>query len=892
MSQLRPIEWTEDRGFTAAEQFRKRNDPYDIKDKELILHVALMLERLRFQRVHYKCKGPSPEFMVERSLLQGPKFTNDWASGWKQGRFTWADVDRLDPVLDEVIEVEFNSYNETYCPFFFIFWKDSVDDYLAMFQGVPRSDNDSLQQLEDEVAAMSESLLPDGVFETPDEVIWAPSSSNGFENAERSRPEWEIEFDDPSGDYISDHLQYLRGQAMKRPSEVRDIGTMTPQSIRLHRKIMYPMQKACRRIPGCVYGRDQQYIKKRVEEIGSSNYFFFMRDYTKSGMTMPLKVREAIIKGFYRRDPKLAEKYCFAFRRQILFYKDGDDIKRASPDTGSPLGMFVEGFTLMQYAVDRIIQRTLGFKVDFCATNDDMIVGHRNEERLREYCNHDTFFQTDLGMLVKASKSGLSHNRFFFCEEYWDMEYIMSKEVLTSLALIGAKYSINVVHAKELVNSILLSLPYWSDIVRTAVREVITSFDYEFSEQEHQWPYLFGGWWPTYRDGLDSSIEWRNGDFIADAAYWACREQVKKCKELREGPSLAYSRKKQIRLLQVPENQSDYLSLIPLFGTKGALQDYYSLMSRRPLDLQRYYKRLWICRQSKFTRIINGKDEAPDITSGYLRRHPNSVIILGLSGLKVRPKIETIYRPMIGLTLSSGDARLSCLAQLGYISFPDLKKTSKTEKALHRLGMTSELAYQKINIPSGGCSSFLMSNELRGLDDFQNRTNLAICTIDDDDIQMQSTERWTWVPDLPFQWVLRCDTYSRLLKGAYLSKDTGPFWERFIQKKHSVAEPWGYEDPVPEQIVYETSTWEEEFIDQVRSLLDCDALQIKAKLVPLSSTENRSVIKTDFGVAVASNDSNLYSIGEGSYIDPNSISISMWDRESGSEDEIGDWFGG
>jgi hypothetical protein len=892
-SQLRPIKWTEDLGFTSAAQFAKNFDVSAIANEDVRAHAALMLERMTFQKTHYKCNGPSPNWMVEQSLLQGPAFTDAWASAWKEGRFKWTECERMDPVEKKSLEIEFSSYNETYPPFFFIFWEEDSDSYEYMFRPEPYSDPESLEQLEEEIAQMSEDLIStEDLQEVPDEIVYNPVSSNGFEAAERSRPEWEIEFDFPNSDGVADHLEFLRGTARKRPSETREIGTMTPQSMRLHRKIMFPMQKACRRIGGCVYGRDQQFIKSKVAELGERNNWFYMRDYAKSGMTIPHKVRDAILRGFYRRVPALAKKYTFAFQKQVLYFMSDDKSVRATtPTVGMPLGMFVEGFTLLQYAVDRIISRTLGYKVDFSATNDDMIVGSRSEHRMREYVLHDMHFQTDLGMVVKATKSGLCHNRFFFCEEYWDYDHIMSKEVLGCLSLLGAKYAINVVHAKELVYSILLSFPVHSPQVKKAILEVQTCYETEFSEQEVHWPYLFGGWVPHIENGLDTSIEWRNGDAYADAAYWACREKPAKSSKLSEKPTLAYGRKKNILLKKIPENVSDYMSLIPLFGTKGALQDYYTLLSRKPVSLKRHYRSLWLARQRKFKAINDGKCEPRDVTDAYLRRHPTSKITKDLLGLVARPAIGVIDNPKFGSKLSSGDAWLSCMSQLGFIEFPDALKSSKTEQLLHSQGFTKELEYKKLNVPAAGCSTFLLKNHCRGLDEFQARTGLAIERIDSEDLPYDTTKQWVWAPDLPLQWIIRCKRYSRPYPDFEFSEKTGLWWTAFVQNKHSTIDSWGeHQEPEVEEPP-DTSSFEEIVTDYLANMLDGASISIKAKMVPLARDKSGDTNDLVPGAYIALGEEQYVQMGEGNFIPVSSAEgSSFWDAKSSDEESIGDWF--
>jgi hypothetical protein len=840
-SQLRPIKWDKERGYQAAEEFLKHYDPSRLTWEEIRVHVALMLERLRFQRDHYKCTGPTPERMVELSLLKGPEFTAEWASAWKEGRFNWAGTERVEPVIDEKRGCEFVSYNSTYTPFFFIFWEEDVEDYLHMFQGKPYLDAETLIDLEHTVAELSEELLPSGNFSVPDEVTWQPVSTNAYDSyGEKTRPEWEIEYDNPKDDYIADHLLFVRGMARKRPSETRDIGTMAPPSRRMHRRIMYPLQQACQKIKGCVYGKDITYIRKVVRDAGESCRYFFMRDYTKSGMTMPTEVRMAILRGFYRRSPELAEKYCKAFSNLVMHLKQPDGVTHSRvPDTGTPLGMFVEGFTLLQYAIDRMVRSSLNGKFVFNATNDDMFTGCNNLELLETYVFRDLDINRDLGMRVKASKSGISTDRFFYCEEYWDGEQLMSKECLVSMAVIGAKYALNIVHAKELVNSTLLALAYISDTVRLAVRTVISSYGHEFTESESSWPYLFGGWWPQYRDGLDSSIEWRNGDALADIAYWACREEPKKRNKLQEKPALAYARLKGMTLIRRPEIHVHHTSLIPFFGTKGALTDYFSLISRKPAVMRRYYQAKYIARQRYFIRALEGKQDTPSVVYGYLRRHPNSVILPGMAGVRYCKADTWVHKPKIGLASSNTDLVLRLWSDLGYIDCPNLSPCSNAVKRLTKIGITEELKYQSLALSNDhGISCILLSKEYRGLLEFQRKYGLTILQVDDDDRPLELSKHWTYLPRMPLMLFDRIGRLGRPLGPKYeLCLETSHLWERIVQGIPGAID-W---DAMQSQDIEEETKvdpfetrFEENYLDTLRLLLDMANVEIKAKIAPLS----------------------------------------------------------
>lgn len=891
MSQLRPIEWDDNRGPLAADEFHKTGDPYSLEWEEVRPHVALMLERLTFQKKHYNVQGPSPKKMVEDSLALGPHFTAQWAKKWKQGRFDWARVERVDVDLEDRDTMEFPSYDRVYAPYFFIFWKEECDDWKYMFMGKPDADVELLKELEDEVARLSLKYLPSGDFSVPDEVVWRPSSSNAFDGESVTEPEWVMEFDHPESDVMTDRLEFCRGFAMKRPSETRDIGTLTPASLRLHREIMFPLQMACRNIKGCVYGRDQSYIRKTVEELGSSNRWFYMRDYTKSGMTVPHHVIRAVFLGFYRRKPELGEKAAKAFERQVLHIKIGEEMVAKHPDTGSPLGMFVEGFTLLQYAMHNLTMSGLHGKIDFNATNDDMVACSMNEESIREYTTRDVILQQDLGMDMKVSKSGISELRFFYCEEYWDGDYIMEKDSLCTLALIGCKYAINIVHAKELANSILMSFAPWSPMVKVAMHVVISAYEVEFDEREKTWPYLFGGWWPCYRDGLDTSIEWREGDFYADAAYWACREHARKRTKLRVDPPLAYGRKKHILLLEEPPSLQDWISLVPLFGTKSTLQDYYSLITRNPRNLKKKYVDCYIQRQSKFIRITRGSEEMPSVPLGYIQRHPNTVIIKGLEGVQYTKEGFLYSKPILGSNLTSSALWLHGLRNSGYIDMggPAIK-FSKSEIKMHKMGLTRQLEYEQLPVAKGGVPLFAMNNYVKGLEDFYARTHLYVKSFSPDDEQVTQTKYWEWMPGIPFVYILRIMTYAgKIPNTPEFNEDTASWWHNACKSAfRAPPEDEGFhEDEFAEDPEFELR-----FRDILAGLFTNATLEIRAKFAA-KTIDKQLVLDGNYTRAIPmAGESGVIKVAEGSFIDPSAPEAkSIWD-DSGSDFEEPDWMFG
>jgi len=706
----------------------------------------------------------------------------------------------------------------------------------------PPTDPEMIAELEGIISSYSEKYLPSGDFSAPDSFVWAPTSSNAF-TGDSHKPEWEIEYDDPFTDDIDNTLVFSRGVAMKRPSEVRDIGLMTPQSMRLHRTMMYPMQVVARKIPDCVYGRDQEFIRRECVHIGESGHYFFMRDYVKSGMTIHHDVVCAVIRGFFSRDPQKADYYQKVVRRSRVHMKDEDGSWSSFfPKTGFPLGMFVEGYTLLQYAMNQMVSSRVGKRPRrFNGNNDDMIASFLTLDDATEYFNTDVALQSDLGLSVKGSKTGISVDKFIYAEEYWDGSNLLLKDMLFSMSIIGARFAINVVHAKELVNSILMSCQPFVPKVKIAVRYAQEAYNVEFSEQEYNWPYLFGGWWPCFEEGLDSSIKWRTGDSIADCAYWASRVRIGMNKELKTVGTLAYGRKRNLRLTEIPTDPEDLKALKPLFGSKRCLKEYYNLISRAPREIKRKYTQLFIRRRERFNSYLTGKADCPPVVPGWLRRHPNSIIIKSMEGVKYSKRGFLMKQPILGITINDTKSRLGAMMARGLLTTDKPFPLSKSEKSLHALGITKELAVPFVPIAEGGLPMSHLQFHLRGLVPFYMEHGLFVKTIDDSDEQFNYTKHWEYCP-LPLVWLLRCESVVRQRpQFPHISSDSATWWFKMVAK----ADIGAFEDlinwdKIPDTIELIPEEPTDPFAEYVRTLIDAVKIpEFKAKVVNLESAFNR-----------------------------------------------------
>jgi hypothetical protein len=693
------------------------------------------------------------------------------------------------------------SYDKMYSPFFFIFWEEDCDDWRYMFGGKPHVDLEMLERLRNKCTTIGSNLFRDADFLNDPISENRPVASNGFDGYESTSAEWSLEYDDPVFDDFSPYMIAKRSIARKRPSEVRDIGILTPGSMRSHRRFMRPLQRLCTRLPNCPHGRDQAYIKALVTHFGMNYDYFYMRDYTKSGMTVPHEVIKAVFEGLYIDQPELCKLACDFYDKGVVMVDYQGTPTFRHPDTGVPLGLWVEGYTILQYALHMLIVQDMpdygeANRLAHTATNDDMLVGCRNPEVLDDYVNRDTAVNTALGMAVKFAKSGTSYQSFFYCEEYWYDQGLEDKNSLFALGILGAKCAVNIVHAKDLVHSILMSAPDCNcSQVLAALREVQTFWGAEFTEQEHAWPFLFGGWLPQLKNGVDYSLDWYSGDFIANCAYWAASIKYYKRKKLDSKPHLTLGRKLDVTLLEQPDNPSLWADLIPIFGDKKTLQMHFGRLPAKAVTKR--YNLLAKSRHERFCKLVTGKVETPDLYVNWYKRHPASVIRDWMPGVVRKTEFKQILKPRLGIRTISEICKLICMHLQRMISLGSLGnnqiKLSRSEVVLFGHGVTEELKINELRVPLTGVGVDMLSTQYAGLDQYyEDHPNVAFQSLTGE-LPLDFTQTWAHMPTAVATDAIRM---RNNLRRAQLPADPDVvdfFYQRMYNKVSDTLEDWGYE---------------------------------------------------------------------------------------------------
>jgi hypothetical protein len=470
------------------------------------------------------------------------------------------------------------------------------------------------------------------------------------------------------------------------------------------------MSLACKKLFRCPFGGDQEQINQVIDWISHSNYWY-MRDWEKCGLTFPHPVIRSVFKGFFERRPKLAELGS-KFYSNIQLHENGNVLH---PKRGHFLGYFTEGTTILQYCIHRLVSERIGIsprELKYSAVNDDMVVGGRDKEILSVYAEMDSIVNYQLGLLYKETKSGIASNGFVFLEEYYHDYQETSKEHLTCLNILGGKYTCNIVQAKQYIYALMSNNVEVTPLIRKALNEVISFWGYEFYPEEFMAPYIFGGWLPCMKDGVDYSIKYYDGDIKCRAAYWAVQERVHEKLVYKETPSSAISRLLNLRLFSTEDLSEEFLDLVPLFGTKKTIERRYSRMYKDIRDWQRYYYKLESKRIKTWNQNIENPFAIPEIYSGWYKRHWNSYIIPEIGEYEFDRISHIVEKPRIGLPRTELENKLTYLALKGKIHYTESTVLKDFQLKCFDIGIFKELELDQLycHQDKGVCLDVLQGN--------------------------------------------------------------------------------------------------------------------------------------------------------------------------------------
>jgi hypothetical protein len=290
-------------------------------------------------------------------------------------------------------------------------------------------------------------------------------------------------------------------------------------------------------------------------------------------------------------------------------------------------------------------------------------------------------------------------------------------------------------------------------------------------------------------------------------------------------------------LLKEPEHPSIWADLIPFFGDKKVLKMHFGRLP--PKAVTKRWNLLFKARAEKYQDYLSGHKELPNVKDHWYARHPNSVIMERMPGVKFSKSSVLLTRPKMGLRDTGALGKLFHMTQMGYLSAQLPKpfaKLSRTERIFLALGWTNELTYKEFHLPLEGLGEDILSTHYADLEQFFERTGLSVVTLLGNPVS-ECTKHWRDVPQLMLCDVYRMENYFRRA-GKPWHTDLAQFFQSKIMGKPTqpLDEPWGL--AYVEDMAQETK----EFLDSLRNQAP-DLLDLEEVNQVISSFANRIVPK-------------------------------------------------
>jgi len=320
-----------------------------------------------------------------------------------------------------------------------------------------------------------------------------------------------------------DHLKFRINSIQKTPCESRTIAIAEPSCksfISYARKLYSPLLKA----KYDFYGRDRWSFEKLLHEKEDIIHFLF--DQKKCGWTFPMELIEDFFDSLYKLYPiKAFKKLYDIFRlKDIVYTIEGTDYR---PERGYTLGMFDDicsfiiscCFEMLLEHLEREFPDLQG-KVNglFFGDDCDIIIQSKYLDICKIVSNKWLLMLDNYGVAINLNKSFYS-NSGIFCEVYGKNKNTqMQKHLYYILNGLDILTAYNTAHGKELFSSYHRTIttyleyvpreqrPILEGIFKDITNEIISSFPYEFLENEHMFPFEVGGWTFKLKDGKNQLL--------------------------------------------------------------------------------------------------------------------------------------------------------------------------------------------------------------------------------------------------------------------------------------------------------------------------------------------------------------------------------------------------
>jgi hypothetical protein len=452
-----------------------------IEDSNISFHVNKFLRKT----YTYSKYGDYLE-VIRRCLTEGPSFAKELK---KEFQYRFLDTFSARKTNRKVLRNYYDIFPERHL----INWKEPDSEDYKYMEEFLETDPDTLDMYECSLRDILEDIE---VHPINDLHLKSMGGSSTICEPEKFRGYKKIQ---------SQQVNYSRVMKGRRsviqvgPANVRDTVILTEDSVNtvqlislLCRQIVNKLKASAMRTGQGANDRLDRHNKLLYKE----GYVCYVRDFKKSGLTMPHKVLESTIRVLNEKYPGVGFNFgsCL-YNLEIVQSDTGSliDVKR-----GHGLGMANELTTLIQCAVDNLVRleyfseftkiKTDSFNDDFRAIGPiDM---------MRIYKEKDISTCTKLGFLLNLEKTDILYGASVFLEEYvvTDNSYDYSKEILTDMTIDNAFHAYNITHAKSLIRPISYELWAQDSDLLNKISQVIQYWGYEFYSKECQFSSEMGGW--------------------------------------------------------------------------------------------------------------------------------------------------------------------------------------------------------------------------------------------------------------------------------------------------------------------------------------------------------------------------------------------------------------
>jgi len=567
-------------------------------------HLVKLRDDLMDWEVH-ACKYAMSSFdIIQQSLIKGPDFFDYYKK--EKRKAMYRGIGACDPVSGAYIHGQPNSDywsgpDSWFDMRYSIFWDLTSDDHKYMFYEGTEDllcDDGLLGTFRVSLSA----VLPDSatiVEDVFDQYKTGSAKSFRPEEPDRKRdPEWLQLYGEylPKDEYA---MAKVKGVLIpKCAGETRDGVTMPPGTKRLLTKVGKAISQLIGRGPyrkRHPTGMEYSEVHGKLEHLSCKYGWFLCNDFEKIGLTLPTYVIVATLSECYQITEYQPFLEAIKLFKELEYHNDTEYLTILR---GYCLGLFNEGMTLVQLALHHMSCSEIGVDHDGMFLNDDAVVGFETKEDAMEYAIVDNSTCLALGIPRKDSKSFLSKGHFVFCEEYFSDRYL-PKNVLRSCAYNCCFYMPTIRMAKELYSSIAMNMG--SD--ENKLLSLVEFWGYEFYEDEHLYPFEFGGWHHAFIEGYNIAANLYDNNFYCYWAYKAIRQKIKHKGKIGKMPTQPLGRAVDAQV-GIPDEE---LLHDPLIGLEDIFGDKKAISFKRMQTAEGRDNSLWyaLLKQRKIQAYFN-----------------------------------------------------------------------------------------------------------------------------------------------------------------------------------------------------------------------------------------------------------------------------------------------